>query len=109
MLALCSMFLVTYYAFNYAGIIGLGLYTTILIVGNNVDFNSAMQTVTITSGSNSSTINIAVINDDIVEEDETFTMKLNVPASLGPGIVPGVITMATANIIDTSSRLHHTL
>ena len=78
--------------------------TTILIAGNNIDFNSAMQTVTITSGSNSSTINIAVINDNIVEGDETFTMKLNVPASLGPGITAGGISMATANIIDTSSR-----
>ena len=28
MLALCSMLLVTYYAFNYAGIIGLGLTKT---------------------------------------------------------------------------------
>ena len=82
-------------------------YTTILIAGNNVDFNSAMQTVTITSGSNSSIINISVINDDTVEGDETFAMNLNVPASLGPGIVSGAITMATANIIDTSSRLHH--
>ena len=84
-------------------------YATILTAGGNVDFNSTMQTVTITSGSNSSTINIAVMNDNIVEGDETFTMKLNVSASLGPVIVPGTITMATANIIDTSSRLHHAL
>jgi len=32
MLALCSMLLVTHYALNYAGIIGLGLIITIYII-----------------------------------------------------------------------------
>ena len=78
--------------------------TTILTAGGNVDFNSAMQTVTITSGRNSSTVNIAVLNDNIVEGEETFTMELNVPISLSPGITSGAISMATAYIIDASSR-----
>ena len=60
------------------------------------------QTAVITAGSNSSTVNVAVMDDDIVEGDETFTMNLNVPIS--PGIVAGAITMATATIIDTSSK-----
>ena len=49
-------------------------------------------------------MNIAVANDNIVEEDEMFTMNLNVPVS--PGIVAGALIMANATIIDTSSRLH---
>ena len=66
-----------------------------------------MQTAVITAGTNSSTVNIAVVDDDIVEGEETFTMNLNVPVS--PGIVAGAITMATATIIDTSSRLCNTI
>ena len=72
--------------------------------GDNVDFNSAMQTATITAGTNSSTVNIAVIDDDIVEGDETFTMNLNVP--MLPGITAGAFTGTVATIIDTSSGLH---
>ena len=81
-----------------------GYIIIILVLGsNNVDFKSITQTVTIIAGTNSSTIKIPVTNDDIVEEDEMFTMNLNVPASLGPGIIAGAITMAEGTIIDTSS------
>ena len=52
-------------------------------------------------------MNITVTNDNIVEGAETFTMQLNVPSSLGPGIKAGALTRATATIIDTSSRLHY--
>ena len=50
-------------------------------------------------------MNISMTNDNIVEGDEMFTMNLNVPVS--PGIIAGAITMATATIIDTSSRFHN--
>lgn len=76
-----------------------------MLLGGGVDFNSATQTVTITAGTSNSTVDITVINDDIVEGNEMFTMTLNVPTS--PGITAGDITMASATIIDTSSRLHH--
>ena len=41
-------------------------------------------------------------NDNIVEGDEMFSMSLNVPSSLGPGVVAGSITNAIGIIIDTS-------
>ena len=66
-----------------------------------------MQTTVITAGTNSSTVNIAVIDDNIVEGDEIFTINLNVPIS--PGIVAGAITVATATINDTSSGLCNTI
>ena len=72
--------------------------------GNHVDFISATQTAVIAAGTKSSTVNIRVTNDNIVEGDEMFTMKLSVPASLAPGIITGAITMATATIIDSSSK-----
>ena len=73
-------------------------------IGGNADFNSAPQTATITAGTNRSTINIRVTNDNIVEGNEVFTMNFNVPPSLGPGVINGGITMATGVIIDTTSK-----
>ena len=61
----------------------------------------------ITAGTNSSMVNIPVTNDDIVEGNETISMSLTVPSSLGPGITTGAITSATVTIIDTSSELRH--
>ena len=41
-------------------------------------------------------------NDNIVEGDEMFSMSLNVPSSLGPGVLAGSITSAIGVIIDSS-------
>ena len=76
-----------------------------LLLPENDDFNSTSQTATITAGSSSSTVNITVVDDNIVEGDETFTMNLSVPNV--SRIMAGAITMATATIIDTSSRLQY--
>ena len=75
------------------------------LLGGNVDFDSATQNAIITAGTNSRTVIIGVTNDNIVEGDEMFTMSLNVPVS--PGIIAGAITMATATIVDTTSKLHY--
>ena len=61
---------------------------------------------TITAGNSIGTVNVTVINDNIVEGNETFDMSLTVPSSFGPRIKAGNITSATATIIDTSSELH---
>ena len=82
------------------------LTLTYLAVGGDVDFRSTTQYAKIISGSNRSTVNIVVINDTIVEGDETFTLQLNVPSSYGPSIKAGSLTRATATIIDTSSRFN---
>ena len=47
---------------------------------------------------------VAVTSDNIVEGDEMFSMSLNVPSSLGPGIGAGLVTSATGTIIDTTSK-----
>ena len=62
---------------------------------------------TITAGNSIGAVNVTVINDNIVEGNETFDMSLTVPSSLGPRIKTGAITSATATIIDTSSELHY--
>ena len=48
-----------------------------------------------------------MINDNVVEGEEMFTMSLVIPSSLGPGIISGATAMATAFIIDTSSMLQY--
>ena len=75
---------------------------TVVLLGN--DFNSTTQTVIINAGTNSSMVSIPVTDDSIVEGDETFSMSLTVPSSLGPGIRTGAITNATVTIIDTSGE-----
>ena len=81
------------------------IHSFVILLGN--DFNPETQTVTIVAGTNSSMVNIPVTDDDIVEGDETFSMSLTVPSSLGPGITNGTITSATVFIIDTSSELYY--
>ena len=80
-------------------------YTTL---GNNTDFNSTMQTVAIAAGSNSTTVNIPVIDDAIPEGDEMFNITLSLPSSLnGAGVVlanNNDIVSATGIIIDTTSE-----
>ena len=49
-------------------------------------------------------MNIPVINDDIVEEDETFSMSLSVPSALNPEVTTGIITSAAVTITDTTSE-----
>ena len=68
------------------------------------DFSLTTQTVTITAGTNSSMVNIPVTDDNIVEGDETFSMNLTVPSSLGPGITTGTIISTTITIVDSSSE-----
>ena len=45
-----------------------------------------------------------MISDNMVEGDEMFNMSLNVPSSLGPGIVAGTINKATGIIVDSTSK-----
>ena len=52
-------------------------------------------------------MNIPVTDDNIVEGDETFSMSLTVPSSLGPGIATGTITSAAVTITDTTGKYYH--
>ena len=79
----------------------------LLTIPSGNDFTSTTQTVIIIAGTNSSMVNIPVTDDNIVEGDETFSMSLTVPSSLGPGITTGTIISATVTIIDTTGRQYH--
>ena len=73
------------------------LYFTI---GENVDFDSTTQIITIPALSNSSEIFIALMTDNVIEGDEIFTMKLDVPDAFDSG----AFTVANGIIVDTSSE-----
>ena len=73
-------------------------------MSGNVDFISTTQTVVISAGTTRNTVKIPLTKDNVVERNEMFTMNLNVPASLGPEIIAGAITIATATIVDKDSE-----
>ena len=80
---------------------------TALIANNQIfdtgnDFRTDSIEVTIPARATNATVNVTVKSDDIVEGDEMFSMSLNVPSSLSPGIVAGSLINATGIIIDSS-------
>ena len=74
----------------------------ILIIGS--DFNTSSINITIPAGATYTTVSVVVIDDDIVEGDETFDMNLHVPSSLAPAVITGSVTNATGIIADTTSK-----
>ncbi|XP_065918207.1 adhesion G-protein coupled receptor V1-like isoform X2 [Dysidea avara] len=69
------------------------------------DFNSTPLIATIPAGATNTTVRIPVMSDNIAEGDEMFSMSLNIPSSLGPGIVAGSVTSATGIIVDSTTGI----
>ena len=77
------------------------MYSNLL---KETDFNSTPLTATIPAGATTTTVRVPVMSDNIVEGYERFNMSLNVPSSLGLGIVAGSVTSATGIIVDSTSK-----
>ena len=75
-----------------------------LIQIEGIDFNSTPLTATIPAEATTTTVRVPVRSDNIVEGDEMFSMSLNVPSSLGPGIVAGFVASATGIIVDSTGK-----
>lgn len=70
----------------------------------NVDYDAATLTTTFMAGSTAATVEIPINNDNVVnEEDEEFSLALNLLPTTGVRIMPGIRSTATAVIIDTSA------
>ena len=69
-----------------------------------MDYNSTPINATFTIGSTSTTVNVPVIKDNIVEELETFNITIVIPSSLKDQVILGNITNAVGNIIDNTSK-----
>ena len=78
------------------------IYNRLIIADN--DFNKTTLIAAIPADATSTKVTVAVTKDDIVEEDETFNIILNVPSSLAPKVVPGSITSSIGTIIDTTGK-----
>ena len=59
-----------------------------------IDFVNASGTLTIPVGASSGTITLATLGDILDEADETFSIKLSLPANATLSSVPNVITIA---------------
>jgi len=64
------------------------------------DYITGPYTVTILAGYTVGLLNIAIVNDNIVEELETFNLTINV-SSLPEGIFSGNPSSTLVNILDT--------
>ena len=69
-----------------------------------MDYNSTSLNTTFIAGSTSTTVNVPVIKDDIVEGLETFDLTFTIPSSFGEQVIPRIITNAVGNIIDNTSK-----
>ena len=69
-----------------------------------MDYDSTPITATFTIGSTSTTVNVPVIKDDIVEESETFNLAFTIPSSLKDQVKLGDVTDAVGTIIDNTSK-----
>ena len=71
------------------------------------DLNTTSFNATIPAGATNITGRVAVTKDNIVEGNETIYMNLNVPSSLAPGVIAGLVTSAVGIIIDSSSKANN--
>ena len=73
-------------------------------LSDGVDYTSGPINATFSVGIVSTTINVPVSKDSIVEEMETFNLSFIIPSSLSGKITLGDITTATGVIVDDTGK-----
>ena len=68
-----------------------------------IDYSSGPYNVTFFSGTNSSSFDIAILNDRIIEGNEQFYLTIN-SATLTDGIVLGNLGAIVITIVDDDSK-----
>ena len=71
-----------------------------------VDFDTTTLTATFDSGMTMSSVSVPVIDDDIIEVDETFsiTLSFSTPSSVNKGITLGARYNAIVTITDSTGK-----
>ena len=69
-----------------------------------MDYDSTPINATFTAGTTRAMVNVSVINDDIVELQETFDLSFTIPSSLQGQVISGTIATATGIIADDDSK-----
>ena len=72
-------------------------------LGNGVDYISTPITATFPAGVNSTTVDVPVIIDNVVEENETLQLEIFLPAPVKFAVQLGNPAKAIAIITDSSS------
>ena len=78
--------------------------TYVLLIAGNVDFSTAVLTITISSGATMNTTNIVILPDTIVESDEMFDLSMIVPPLFNGRLSAGNQVNAVGVIIDQTSE-----
>ena len=69
------------------------------------DYRGGQFSVFFPPGENNISINVPIINDDVIEFDESFTLVLDIPeAAAALRVVRGSPDTATVNILDNDSE-----
>ena len=71
-----------------------------------MDYNTSTIPATFTTGSTSTTVNVSLIDDNIVEGPETFDLSFTIPSSLRGRVIPGAVTEAIGNITDDTGKTY---
>ena len=71
------------------------------IIGDGQDYNSRQYNITFNVGVNSVSFDISVIDDDILEHNESFNLGL---CSLPDNVIVGDISQATVTIVNDDSK-----
>ena len=69
-----------------------------------MDYTSTSIDATFAVGSTNTTINIPVIEDNILEPPETFSLNFNIPLSLRNRVHAGSPNTATGSIEDSTGK-----
>jgi len=70
-----------------------------IVIGGGVDYNSGPYSVTFTAGQTSATFDIVIVDNNILEANEDFTLTI-VQSSLPTGVTRGNPGSATVTILD---------
>ena len=69
-----------------------------------MDYVSTPVTAIFLAGTNSTTVNVPITNDNKIEEIEKFNLSISIPPSLSGKLSIGGITTAVGRILDESSK-----
>ena len=72
-----------------------------------VDFNTTPLTATFDSGMTMSSVSVPVMDDNIVERNETFNVILKIPPSVNRRIMTDAQNIAMVTITDSTSKYYN--
>ena len=67
------------------------------------DYVSVSYTVTFPAGKTHATLNISIYDDNVFEDNESFTLTIN-PSSLPSGVTSGNPVETTVTIVDNDGK-----